>query len=221
MWLNQFLLGRPCSEYLFEINPEALSIEESGIVVVQRNLAGDLKKSTLKVSAPTIKVNSSFLSLLQRNQFNSLVGVADTFLSFQTRDDWEQLFDLASTIDSTHFKLQNSSALRLSKALVQAGCSSIITITDIEQVAGGSAGYGGGGFGGGPYGGGGGFDPGVITYDDLTYIVTITNPIPDISMPVYISYVYKGWLVSLDKLGHKAQGGWLDRFTYDFQLTGA
>src|SRR5260221_10877423 len=127
-WLSQFLLGRPLNEILFDVNPAAMDITESPIVVLHRNLAGDLKKSYLKVSAPTIKVNSTFLTKAQRDQFASLVGVADTFLSFQTRDDWQVVNELVTVVDSLHVKLANSSATRLSAALVQLGGSSIITI---------------------------------------------------------------------------------------------
>ncbi len=217
-WLAQFLLGRPGQEYSFEINPEGMQIQEGGLSVIQRNLSGDLKKSTLKVSVPTIKINSSFLSLAQRNQFVSLVGVSDTFLSFQTRDDWQQVNDYATVIDTLHLQLQNSSALRLSKVLVAAGYPSIITINTVSVNL--SQDYGIGGFGGGGYGVGD-FDPGAISYNDATYIITMSNPIPDVSNLIYVTYTYTGWLVNLENLGHAAQGGWVDRFTYDFQLTGA
>lgn len=219
MWLNQFLFGRPGQEYLFEINPEAMQIEESGIVVLQRNLIGDLKKSTLRVSAPIIKVNSSFLSKLQRDQFNSLVAVTDTFLSFQTRDDWTQYKDLATILDLTHLRLQYSSALRLSNVLVGMGFSSVITILGVSFTFAGGGNFGGGGFGGGGFGGT--FDPGAISYNDQTYVVTITNPLPSLGLNVYVDYTYVGWLVNMEKFSHSAKGGWLDRFNYDFVLTGA
>ena len=222
-WLSSFLLGRPGREYSFEVNPEAMDIEEAGIVVMQRNLAGDLKKSVLKVSAPTIKINSTYLSLAQRNQFASLVGVADTFLSFQTRDDWEAINERVTVLTTTSVQLANSSATRLSAALVAAGYDSIITIeTPFLFSLGGGQTYGGGSYGGGGYGGDQEeFDPGTLTYDDATRVISFTNPLPDVSQPVYVSYLYKGWLVNLERLGHRAQGGWIDRFTYDFVLSGA
>ncbi len=219
-WLSSFLLGRPGQEVSFDVNPEAMEIEETGISVLQRNLAGDLKKSTLKVSAPTIKINSSYLTLAQRNQFASLVGVSDTFLSFQTRDDWQSTYELVTVLSTNTFKLQNSSAFRLSQALVRLGYPSIITINGIFLSAASGEAYGEGPYGAGPYGGSA-FATGAITYDDLTGIITIANPIPDITAAAYVTYTYTGWLVNLERLGHKAQGGWLDRFTYDFQLTGA
>ncbi len=219
-WLSQFLLGRPCNEYSFEVNPEAMSIEETGVFVVQRNLAGDLKKSVLKASAPLIKVNSSYLSLAQRNQFASLVGIGDTFLSFRTRDDWQVTDESVTILSTTSIQLNNTSMSRLSAALVSAGCASIITILTPWTLSTGYY-YGAGGFGYGGYGGPVTFDPGTVTYDDATRIATFTNALADDISTVLVSYTYTGWLVNMEQLGHKAQGGWMDRFTYDFQLTGA
>lgn len=217
-WLSSFLLGRPGQEFEFEVNPAAMDIEETGIVVLQRNLAGDLKKSTLRASAPIIRISSNYLTLLQRNQFNSLVEVSDTFLSFQTRDDWQQIGALATILSSTEVQLASSSALRLSTVLVDAGFASIITIDSVSYSILTDEGFGNLPFGDGPFGD---FDPGTITYDDLTRIITISNPLPDLTIPVYVNYTYKGWLVNMDRFAHSAQGGWLDRFKYDFTLTGA
>lgn len=222
-WLSQFILGRPGSEYTFDVNPEAMQISIENIEAIQYNLAGDMKQSILKVRVPTIKINSSYLTFAQRNQFDSLVGVADTFLSFQTRDDWEVTDESVSIVDSTHVKLANCSATRLSAALVALGFDSIITIeTPFKVGLGGgtlfgSDGFGDGGFGSAPED----FDPGTVTYDDATRIITFTNPLTDLATPVLVSYMYTGWLVKLKSFGHSAQGGWGDRFKYDFQLTGA
>lgn len=219
-WKQPFLLGRPGAEYEFEVNPEGMVIDESGVVSLQRNLAGDLKKSTLKINVPSIKINSSFLPFDQRNKFNSLIGVADTFLSFQTRTDWKQYNDLSQVLTTTQFKLTNSSALRLSKALVQLGFASIITITEITLGPASSSAWEAGAWGAFPWMGT--YNPGVITYDDLTYIVTITNAIPNITdYAVYISYTYTGWLVNMQKMNSQFQGGWLDRAKYDINLEGA
>ena len=77
-----FILGRPGYEYEFQVPPGAMTIDESGIISLQRDLAGNLHKSTLKNNVPTIKINSNYLMPQQRNQFNSLIAVSDTFLSF-------------------------------------------------------------------------------------------------------------------------------------------
>lgn len=222
-WFSQFLLGRPGIEYSFDINPEAMHVVEAGVVVRQRNLAGDLKKSVLKASAPTIRINSSYLTLQQRNQFNSLVGISDSFLSFQTRDDWEVTDELVTNLTSTTLQLANSSATRLSAILTSLGYSSTITIETPFKL-GTSAGqlYGSGNYGEGGYGSSQeSFDPGTVTYDDATRIITITNPIVDLAQPVLVSYLYTGWLVDMQQFEHVAQGGWVDRFQYDFQLVGA
>ena len=219
-WLTPFILGRPGNEFLFEINPEGMDISESAVVVTQRNLAGDLKKSVIKTSCPTIKINSSFLSLAQRNQFNSLVGISDTFLSFQTRNDWQVVNELVTIIDTLHLQISNSSAARLSATLVALGQPSIITIGTPFTLALGAA-WGGGIWGGGVWGGSSGFNPGPVTYTDATRIITMTNPLPNLNNSVYVSYVYTGWLVSLETLGSKYKGGWIDRATYDITLQGA
>lgn len=220
MWTS-FLLGRPGQEYTFEVPPQAMTIDPNAITSVQRNLAGGLRKATLSVMAPLIKVNSNFLSLAQRNQFASLLGVADTFLSFRCRDDWQQVNDLVSVVDSTHFILSSNSALRLSQNLVQLGFSSVITINSMLVTGSMGGAWGGGAWGAFPWGGGPNFDPGPITYNDLTFTITTTNPIPDLTAAVYFTYTYTGWLVDMEKMNTKYQGGWLDRATYDFQLTGA
>src|SRR5277367_3754940 len=99
MWIS-FLLGRPGAEYTFEVQPNGMSIDPNPITSVQRNLAGGLRKATISQMQPVIKVNSNFLSLTQRNEWATLVGVADTFLSFQTRNDWQQVGELVSIIDA-------------------------------------------------------------------------------------------------------------------------
>lgn len=223
-WIT-FLLGRPGNEFSFEVNPEAMDIDPQNVEVLQRNLAGDLKQSVMKVNAPQIKIKSSFLSKTQRDQFASLAGVADTFLSFQTRDDWTVINELVSVIDVQHVKLANSSATRLSAALVQLGLPSVITVQTPFYSSNPGTPFGLGPFGGGPFGGAGGspgpFDPGAVTYDDATRIITMTNPLASTDISLYVSYKYTGWLVKMKGFPHKAQGGWIDRFTYDVLLEGA
>jgi hypothetical protein len=169
-----------------------------------------------------IKIKSSYLSMAQRNQFASLAGVSDSFLSFICRNDWQVVNDLASIIDLNHLQLSNNSALKLSQAYVQLGMASQISI-QTPFYTGGSTPYGLGTFGGGAFGGGSGgtFDPGAVSYADATRIITLTNPLPSSSMSVYVSYTYTGWLVEMESMSHMAQGGWLDRFTYDISLVGA
>ncbi len=219
-WLSSFLLGRPGMEITFTLPPEAIDILEAPVASVQRNLAGDLKKSVIKASAPTIRINSRILSPSQRNQLSSLARIQDTFLSFQCRDDWQVYQELVTVIDSTHFKLANASALRLSALLVELGGDSIITIqTPFSSIAGGEA-YGGGPFGGGAYGGGS-YDPGAVTYDDATRIITATNALADLNAAVYVSYLYKGWLVNMKQFSAKSGGAHADIFSYDVELNGA
>jgi len=222
-WLSPFILGRPGQEIEFDINPMAMTIQEQPVIVLQRNLAGDLKKSLMKRSAPAIQINANYLTKAQRDQFASLVGIADSFLSFQTRDDWQVVDELAQVLTSTTVKIGNSSATRLSSLLVSLGLPSQITIsTPFDLLAGGGVGFGLGGFGEGGFGSWPEtFDPGTITYDDATRVISFTNPLSDLTQPVFVTYTYKGWLVHMDVLGHTMQAGWLDRFQYSFQLIGA
>lgn len=220
-WIS-FKLGRPGAEYTFEVPPEAMSVDPRPITSLQRNLAGGLRKATMSAMAPIIKLNSSFLSLEQRNQFATLMGVADTFLSFQCRDDWQQVRELVGVVDSRHFLLSPNSALRLSQALVQQSFDSIITPVSLEVTGANQAPWTPGNYGAFPWGGGPpGFDPGIMTYDDLTYTLEIANPIPDLTAAIYLTYTYTGWLVDLQQMNTRYQGGWLDRATYDIQLVGA
>ena len=220
-WLSQFLLGRPGYEISFDVNPEAMSIDEMPLEALRRNIAGDLKKAVLKTSIPTIQIDSSYLTLAQRNQIASLAGISDTFLSFQVRDDLQVISERNLPTDTTHVKIQNNSATRLSAALVAASFTGIITINSVAQVPNVIAGntYGSGGFGDAGFSGPDFFAGG--SYDDATRTVTLGTSLPSASNPVYVSYTYKGWLVSLDKFSHSIRGGWLDRFNYSFQLIGA
>lgn len=218
-WLSNFLLGRPGAEIAFTLNPESIEIVEAPVASVQRNLAGDLRKRVVKASAPTIRISSKRLSPAQRNQISSLARIQDTFLCFKTRDDWEVYQELVTIVDATHLKLANTSSTRLSALLVALGGSSIITIE--TPFAGGSAGaYTDGEFGAGAYGGAP-FDPGAITYDDATRIITMANALSDLEQAIFVSYTYTGWLVNLKQVSARSSGANADIFQYDIELNGA
>lgn len=222
MWVP-FLLGRPGSEFTFEIPPNGMTPTPTPIKSVQSNLAGDLRKSILKTDAPKIKLTGMQLNITQRNQIASLMGVADTFLSFICRNDWQVVNDLAAVIDVNHLQLSNNSALKLSQAYVQLGLASLITFVTPFNTSSAPA-YGLGPYGAGPYGiglGGGTFDPGVITYNDLTMVLTMSNPLPSTAVAVFVTYNYPGWLVEIDSFEPKFQGGWIDKYTYTLSLSGA
>lgn len=204
-WLSQFKLGRPGYEYSFDFNPAAMTFDEQPVAVLNRNLAGDLKKAFLKTSAPVLKINSNYLTKAQRDQFASLLSVTDTFLSFQTRDDWQVLLERNIPTTTTSVAIQNNSATRLSAALVAAGFSGQITINGVYRVADGS---------------GTNYYSGGSSYADATRILTLASALPDTS-PVFVSYTYKGWLVDIKSIPAQMQGGWIDKFTYDFELVGA
>ena len=205
-WLSQFSLGRPGYEYSFDINPEGMSIEDGAIAIRQRNLAGDVKKSVLKVYAPTIKINSSYLAIGQRNQFSTLANISDTFLSFLTRDDWQVILERNISTDTTHVTLPNSSITKLDKIFDAIGANPNITnVNSVTTTADGS---------GTNYANGGSFDR-------TNSIVHLGSALAGANTVVYVTYTYKGWLVDMEKLVHAIQGGWVDRFQYDFQLVGA
>ncbi len=205
-WLSSFILGRPGYEVSFEVQPEAMNVTEQSLVSLNRNLAGDLKKSVFRQGIPTVTINASYLTINQRNQFMSLIGLSDTFLSFQIRDDLVNNEQDTST-DTTHVTLQNNSIIRLDKLLNTGGFSTIITVTGVytSAVMGGS--------GTNYYTSG--------SYARSTGIITLGSALAGANTVVYIYYTYTGWLVNLDTLNWQAQGGWSDRLSYSFQLTAA
>ncbi len=219
-WLNPFLLGRPGYEYEFELPPESISIDDQSIRVNQRMLDGTMRKSILNQSMPVIKISSKYLTITQRNQLSSLTMIDDTFLSFQTRDDWQVNSLKVMPSSLTTLELPRIASTRLSKILVDGGFDSIITIDEINEVPNPTAanlydegGYDEGGYSGPEHYAGG-------SYDDSTYTITMGTPLADIA-PLYVTFTYKGWLVDVEKLAHQANGNSVDWFSYDFQLTGA
>lgn len=217
---TNFLLGRPGYEYEFEVNPEAISVEDASINVKQRMLDGTMKKSILNPSMPNIKISSKYLSITQRNQISSLTMIDDTFLSFQCRDDWQVRALRVTPATINTLILPKMSNLRLSKVLVDGGFSSIITIDSVNEVPDpedaslyDAGGYGEGGYSGSEHYAGG-------SYDDTSYTITLGTPLTSLD-PVYVNFTYKGWLVDAEKLGTQSSGNNIDWFSFDFQLTSA
>lgn len=211
-WLGSFLLGRPNFESSFTINPSAMKIKETQLAARNRVLNGGLKKWVFRTTFPTIQINSNYFQLADRNIFASLLTVTDTFLSFQTRNgDWQQQLEINyPTGVPTTLPIQVNSATKLSAAIVAAGGSSIITINGVWQaitVSGGVAVGSGTNF----YTGG--------SYSDATYTINLGTPLV-MQSACYVSYSYTGWLVDLQEIGYNIEGGWLDKFNYDYSLTG-
>ena len=203
-WLT-FKLGRPGAEVEFTVNPAGMDVDESPIAGRRRNIAGDLKKSVVKSSAPTVRINSNYLSLTQRNQFASMAGYNDTLLSFMVRDDLQIVLEKNLPTDVNTVVVQNNSATRLAAALVAAGAAGSITVTGVFTTTDGS---------GTNYFTGG-------SYAEATRTITLGTPLADAAVPVYVTYTYKGWLVDMERITTRSEGGWVDRFTYDFSLVGA
>lgn len=202
-FLSPFLLGRPGYELSFDVNPEAMDIEEAQIAAFDRTLAGVGKKWVFATYIPTIKVNSSWFPIATRNQFVSLLSVADTFLSFQTRDDWQMQLEQNASTSATTVPVQVNSATRLGNALVAAGFASTIIINGVfDNPAGTGTNY----FTGG-------------SYSDANYTITLGSPLA-VQGFVYVTYTYKGWFVDLQKISSKFAGGKSDLGSYDYQLVG-
>jgi len=202
---TSFLLGAPGYEFTFEVPPEAMSIDVGDVKVLQPNLAGDLKKSVIKTGVPKIQLKSSYLSITQLNQFYSLRQMVNNFLSFKCRNDFS-VFDQVTVLSTTSVQLNNNSATRLSATLVAAGFSSQINVA--------------GTFYYGPRSSDTPFTPGATVYTDSTRIITFANTLPSPSF-LFVPYTYSGWLVEMTKFTPANKGGWVDRSTYDIELTGA
>lgn len=200
-----FRLGRPGLEQALDIDPDAVSIREGPVDVLHRNLAGDLKRSVLKASAPVVRINSRFLLKATRDKLASLAAVDDEHLGFLTRDDWQQLLLRALPDSISRVTLPNSSARRLSAARVAAGAAGTVTVDGVFSAKDGS---GTNFFTGG-------------SYADATGAVTLGTSLNNADNPVYVTYTYRGWLVSMRRFDHAVRSGWGDRFSYDVELTGA
>ena len=204
-WLSPFKLGRPGYEISFDLNPAAMDLDEGPIDAVYRNVAGDLKRSIIKASAPTIRIQSNYLLKAQRDQFAALTAVDDTFLSFLTRDDWAVLLERNLPLTTNTVQVRNSSATKLDQALLAVPTTGHITITGVfDNPAGTGTNY---------YSGG--------SYDGASRTITLGTPLGGTTNPCYVSYTYKGWLVAMRRLPQRFAGGWVDRSTYDIELVGA
>ena len=206
---TDFHLGRPGYELAFTIRPESLDIDYSNMVIVNQNIAGDTKQSIVKSSVPTIQLRANYLSMDDRNKLASLRNITDTLLSFKCRDDWKNLYERVSIIDSTHVQLANTSATRLSEVMVGLGLTATITISTMYTIPPSYAGAGTT------------FDPGATTYDSTTRIITLTNALSSLTDPFYVTTIYTGWLVRLAKVSAANTGGLVDYSNCDVQLIGA
>lgn len=224
-WLEPFLLGRPGLEYEFDVPPDAMDIEEVQYAASMRTLSGARFKRVFSTSVPTIKLDSAYFPMAQRQLIASLLSVTDTPLSFRCRDDWTMTLEYNVPNSVTSIPVQQNSATRLSYYVATATA------------------YGAGAYGSGPYGGSS--IPGTVTitgvfvsadqdnpgqnyyidgssYNDLTYTITLAGAgVPAGTTAVYVTYTYQGWLVNLDRIPYRAAGGRVDLLSYSYSLTGA
>jgi hypothetical protein len=190
------------------------------IAVRHRTLDGSMKKSIMNPGMPNIKLSSKYLTPAQRNQLASLSMIDDTFLSFQCRDDWQAIVLKVTPTALNQIVLPSMSNLKLSKVLVDAGFSSVITIDRVDEIPNptiantyDSGGYGEGGYDIAEHYAGG-------SYDDSSYTITPGTLLTTLD-PVYVTFTYKGWLVDIDKFTSTYKGDNIEWFSYDFQLTSA
>jgi len=200
-WLSQFKLGIPGSEISFDLNPTNMAMTEGPVMVVNENLAANLRKDSVKNYRPTFKINSNYFTLAQKQQFVSLAGLP-VFLSFQTRDDWA-FMEQDTPDDVNTVTIRSNSVTLLDKALNDVGSGANLTITGVFTNIGGT--------GTNYYTGG--------SYARSTRIITLGTPLINLN-DVFVTYTYKGALVNIQNINNMAEGGWVDKFQYDFELQG-
>ena len=215
MWVNQFKLGRPGVETLFDINPTELTPTWGRVASTSYNLAGDRFDRVMRTMRPTVKLKQSIFPKTQLDLFVSLIPITDTFLAFLTRDDW--LINLEPNIapNTTTVQLQNSSMTKLSQVYALGGFGSTptfgtITITGVWAYIDNYYGV--------PRGTGVNYWTGG-SYVEATRTITLGTPLPNAGQ-VYVSYSYPGWLVAMPKLDTSVLGGQVDNFGYSFELEG-
>ena len=212
-WVNQFLLGLPTNEFAFDVGPQKLNINFARMSSDQRTLSGALRERVIRPMCPTVKMNSSWFPKSQLDLLVSLLSMSNTnqFLSFITRTDWNQLFEVDVAPNTTTVQIQESPASLLSAALVAASGSSIITVTGVwTALTGGGAGLTPVAGSGTNYWTGG-------SYADATRTINLGNQL-SAAGTVYVSYSYTGWLVRLKEIQAPIAGGLVDLFGYDMQL---
>jgi hypothetical protein len=201
-WLSQFKLGVVGAEYTFDLNPASM-VETSGPVqILNENLAGDYRKDIVKNYRPSVQINSNYLTLTQRQQFISLLGLP-VMLGFQTRDDWT-FFEQDTPDTVNQVTIRSNSITSYDVALAAISGTQILTITGVFTTAAltGTNYYTGG------------------SYNHTTRAITLGTPLASATTDIFVQYTYKGFYVTGNPLSSTAQGGWVDKFQYDFELLG-
>jgi hypothetical protein len=206
-WLSQFKLGRAGREITFDYNPASMTVSEQFIGPSYRDINGDLKKSIIKTYAPLVTINSSYLTIAQRNQLVSLMQIKDTFLSFivrDTSDPFKMILEQNVSLSKTTVQIQNTSITHLCLELYNNGFVGIVTIEGVwdNYSMTGTNYYTGGSF------------------DDSNRTITLGTPFASNKTICYITYAYTGWLVQIKSIPWTIKGGWIDRLQYDFELEG-
>lgn len=203
-WLDNILFGPVENAIELEVNPMAMSFDFGLIKLTQRNLLGDLKKSIIKNTVPLVRINANYLTIEQLNIFNGFLGYPSGFFAFITRDDWSMTLQKTMSTSVSTVPIPQSSITKLDAARVALGAGGLITPTGVFENAGGT--------GTNFYTSG--------AYDDDTQTIILGSNLSSSVREVWITYTYTGWLVDIDKISASIQAGWLDRFSYDFVLTG-
>lgn len=215
-WLTNFLLGRPGFEYAFSANPDSLDFNPMRVSSDTYTLSGRLKERVLRTSRPSITLKSSWFPKTDLDNFQSLLSITDTQLSFIPRTaDWNTYLEPNIMTSTTTVNIQESSASILSAYYAAGGLtpansgvpytSTYGTIT-INGVYTNPAGIGFNYYTGG-------------SYADATNTVTLGTAY-GAGGQVYVNYSYPGWMVRLKAIKAPITGGRVDLFSYDFQLDG-
>jgi hypothetical protein len=193
-----FQLGRPGNEITFDINPNTLEIRPAQIAATARTLSGHLRKWVFRTNYPTITMNSDWFTVADYNAMQSLLAITDTMLSFKIRDgDLQTIAEICYQTDQNTVPIRENSQTLLSAALVAAGAAGSLTINRVndnptDAYANTGTDY---------YAGG--------SYADATGIITLGTPLL-LSTPVYVTYSYTGYLVSMEEIGAQFIGGQVD-----------
>lgn len=198
-WLDNFLLGRPGSELAFDLNPNQVRVDNSQIVAKNRVLSGKLRKWVFRTEFPTISIDGRFMTMDQKDLFDSLLAITDTMLSFRVRTGgFTRTGEKNSSSNGgTTVVIQENSATLLSAALIFVGSASSVVITGVfdNKNLTGTNYYTGG------------------SYADASRTITLGTPLPT-SDPCYVTYTYTGWLVNMERLSWQAIGGHVDVTDY-------
>jgi len=201
-WLSSFLLGIPGQEYSFDVSPATMQLSEGPNIIVNKNIMGYLRKAIINQYSATAKISGSYLTLAQRQTFLSFCSMPDVFFSFRTRDNWTRLEKAAPSNSGTTITLDTNAITLLDQTLAIESYTTQITILGV---------YDNFAMSGTNYYTGGSFN---ASTSQITLGTTLAADFG------YVNYQYQGFLCNVETIDTTSEGGWMDKFQYDFQITG-